>query len=369
VWDGDHGTVTTQPRVEAPTDWDDELSYWGVDPEKFAVVEPVKFTAYHGWARTEQGEDAVSAIRWVFRSGLRLHRPDIDPDYDKLISEIRSHKKAPPKPSDTGAAFLVNLADWQLGKRDGDGTEGIVHRCLMLIDKVQHRVGALRKSGVELSTLYVAGLGDLVEGCEGHYPMQAFDVELDRRQQVKVARRLLVKMITAWAPLFGKVVVLAVPGNHGEHRSNGEAFTTFGDNDDTAVFEQVAEILGESDSYSHVSFVIPDSELTVTLDLCGTVVGFAHGHQATRGSSIPQKIEGWWKGQQHGRHPIGDADILVTAHYHHFACKADAGRTWLQCPTLDGGSEWFEHQSGSRTTPGTLTLVVGNGGWNSLEIL
>jgi len=37
------------------------------------------------------------------------------------------------------------------------------------------------------------------------------------------------------------MVVGAVPGNHGESRRGSKAFTTFEDNDDLAVFEQVAE--------------------------------------------------------------------------------------------------------------------------------
>jgi len=362
------GEITTGAVDGCPDDWTPLLEHYGLDERYEIDGNSVQFTAWDGWKRGDQGEDAVSCVQYSYKAKVRLKQPGRDPDYDALLKEIRGHK--PKKPAAGGSAtMIVGLADWQLGKRDGDGTEGIVHRALLLADKLPRRVKALRAQNVQLGTLIVAGMGDLVEGCEGHYPMQSFSVELDRRQQVKVARRLLVKLLTAWAPLFERVIVPCVPGNHGENRSNGKAYTSFGDNDDVAVFEQVAEILAENDAYANVSFVIPESELTVTLDCSGTVVGFAHGHQATRGNSIPQKVEAWWKGQQHGRHPIGDADLLLTAHYHHFAAKADAGRTWLQCPTIDGGSEWFEHQSGSRTTPGTLSLVVGDGGWNHLEIL
>ena len=48
--------------------------------------------------------------------------------------------------------MIVCLSDWQMGKRDGDGTKGIVARI------------ELRKSGVDLAHLYVVGLGDIVEG-------------------------------------------------------------------------------------------------------------------------------------------------------------------------------------------------------------
>ena len=614
------GHITTGPLDEPPSDWGPLIEYFGFPADRFEIIPgTVKVSAWQGWKRENQGEQAVSTIQHSYRAGIRQKRPGVDPDYEALREEIRRHKPKKSKGPDGPAAMIVALADWQLGKRDGDGTEGIVHRALMLGDKVEQRVKTLRRVGVNPGTLYVAGMGDIVEGCSGHYcvttdtpvltdglrwvpvgtlepgdtlysisekpagprgyryekaevihndledadvvrvifdngesitctpehpllaahrrdtggqtkyewvaasdlqpgyhdvpklfdvwedgttfdhgwlsgmydgegslsagadrsapnilgisqkagpvmdriclllarfgvpfsksdtrvsgvevvrvrggqrsilrllgmirptrllekvgypymranewarvvavvpagrrkvaklgtsshtyiangypshnSMQSFQVELDRREQVTVARRLIVKLLRQWAPLFDKVVVLAVPGNHGEHRQDGKAFTNFGDNDDTAVFEQVCEILSESDAFKHVSWVIPKNELTVTLDCAGTVVGFAHGHQATRGANIAAKIEAWWKGQQHGRHPIGDADVLITAHYHHFAAKTDAGRTWLQCPTLDGGSTWFEHQSGARTMPGTLSVVVGRGGWNHLEIL
>jgi hypothetical protein len=70
--------------------------------------------------------------------------------------------------------------------------------------------------------------------------MQTFSVELDRRQQVKLVRRMLVTMLTEWGRLPVQMVVGCVPGNHGENRRGGKAFTTFEDNDDLAVFEQAA---------------------------------------------------------------------------------------------------------------------------------
>ena len=103
-----------------------------------------------------------------------------------------------------------------------------------------------------------------------------------------------------------------MPGNHGENRKNGRSYTTFDDNADLEVFEQAAEILqANPDAYQHVSFVIPTGDMTVTLDVAGTIVTWAHGHQFG-GSGLPlAKARSWWQGKMAAMHPAGDSSVLV----------------------------------------------------------
>jgi hypothetical protein len=213
-------------------------------------------------------------------------------------------------------------------------------------------------------------MGDMVENCDGHYPQQAYGVALDRRQQVKLVRRMLTELITAWAKLPCRMVVGCVPGNHGENRKAGKSFTTFEDNDDLAVFEQVQEILAHNpDAYGNISWVIPDGDMTITLDVCGTVVAFAHGHQFT-GSGLPlNKAKTWWSGKMRAMHPVGDAAVLAYGHFHHLQCLQDGPRTIFGCPSNDGGSRWFEEKGGPTTACGTLTFVCDKDGWHDLRVL
>jgi hypothetical protein len=209
----------------------------------------------------------------------------------------------------------------------------------------------------------------MVESCDGHYEMQTFSVQLDGRQQVKLVRRILVDMLSEWARL-GPMVVGCVPGNHGERRRGNKAFTTFEDNDDLAVFEQAQEILAANpDAFGHVRFVIPDGDMTLTLDISGTVCSFAHGHQFT-GSGLPlNKAKGWWKSKMEAVHPVGDARVLAFGHYHHLQVLQDGPRTIFGCPSNDGGSRWFEERGGPTTACGTLTFVSGPEGWSDLAVL
>jgi predicted phosphodiesterase len=250
-----------------------------------------------------------------------------------------------------------------MGKGEGGGSAGIVSRFLAGIGEVEHRWKELVKTGRPLDKMVVVGLGDLVESCSGHYAMQAFQADLDRREQVTVLRRILVKALTHWATFAPQIIVAAVPGNHGENRANGKAYTSFGDNDDVAVMEQVGEIIRANPAYDHIAFVFPKNELTLTLDVHGTILGLAHGHQV-KGSA-----ESWWGKQAFGMQPIGDADILLTGHYHHLAVKQSGQRTHFQAPALDGGSQWFTEQAGVVAPAGLLTFTVSRFGWDDLRVL
>jgi predicted phosphodiesterase len=321
----------------------------------------------HAWTREAQGEDAVTRPCWRYRFVIEPlpATAERDSDVDALVELIAKHKPRKAAPSGE-RALVVCLSDWQLGKPDGDGTEGTVARILASIDAVTARAKELRKSGRSLGSLYVAGLGDLIEGCGDHYAMQTFGVELNLVEQVRVVRRLLVKALTTWAPLFAEVVVACVPGNHGENRRDGKAFTDWTDNHDVAVFEQAAAVLeANPDTYGHVSFVFPDGDdLTLTLDVAGTVVALAHGHQYRSGKAME-----WWAKQAHGMQPAGDATLLLAGHLHHLLVEQAGAKTFIQAPAMDGGSTWWKHTTGQDSPPGLLTLTVGPNGWDDLKLL
>jgi hypothetical protein len=293
-----------------------------------------------------------------------------DVDVEALIREVKRRKAAPPKDVLAERGLVVCLADWQAGKSDHGGVEALVERLMKLKSSVPARIKEANKTGRPISHLYVIGMGDMVEGCDGHYDQQTYSVALDRRQQVKLVRRILTMMISEWSRLPVRMVVGAVPGNHGENRKGGKSFTTFEDNDDLAVFEQVQEILSHNeDAFRNVSWVIPDGDMTITLDVCGTVVAFAHGHQFGNGAMPLGKAKAWWSGKMRAMHPTGDATCLVFAHFHHLQVLQDGPRTIFGCPSNDGGSRWFEERGGPTTACGTLTFVCDEDGWHDLRVI
>ena len=357
------GQVTVRGGDRPPADWSAIIRELGLDPAAWTVDEsqPVQVRTW------DSGEQRC----FYYRATVIPASPNaVGADLEALVRAVQRRRgKSPQNASQrVSRALVVCLADWQAGKADHGGVEALLERLFALKDAVPARLKALKKAGRDVDSLYVIGMGDMVEACDGHYAMQTFQVQLDRRQQVRLVRRMLVELLSDWAKRVPTVVVGAVPGNHGEGRKNGKAFTTFEDNDDLATFEQAQEVLTAA-GFDNISWVIPDGDMTITLDVAGTVVGFAHGHQMN-GAGIPlAKARRWWQGKMAAQHPIGDASVIVYGHYHHFQALQDGPRTIFGCPSNDGGSRWFEEQGGPATACGTLSFTCDADGWHDLAII
>jgi hypothetical protein len=350
-----HVTYRTNTRPdETVHDWTFILEDYGLDPKTFRVVEPVQVRSWDA----NVGDGQVQRL-YYYRAAIRSSVDDVD--YDDLLDRIRKKPdRRIPDQTDGGRSLVVCLSDWQLGKCDGEGTAGVVNRVKALQTDLKTHGRRLRKTGVQIDQLVVLGLGDLVEGCSGWYPMQAWNVELDQRGQLRLAYELITALLDDWAGEFPKLVVAAVAGNHGENRQAGKAYTTFGDSLDIQAFEIVQHAFQSNPGrYPNIGWLIPANELSISLEASGTIIGMAHGHQ-TRGSKhAATRVWDWWQGQQMGRRPVADADILVTGHYHYLSVVANGGRTHIQVPPLDSGSDWFAERYGMETTAGAVVFTVG----------
>jgi predicted phosphodiesterase len=367
------GEVVTEPipAGEEP-EWGHIFEHFHLDSARYEIITPVEMRSWEGWVNDGDGV----ATRWLYyyKARFQLRSEAVNGvDLSDLVNAIYKDTRA--SQLATGDyALVVNLSDWQAGKRDGDGTLGLIGRVRQAIIDMRGRVRDLRRMGIHVGTIVVAGVGDLIEGCDGHYAMQAFTVELNRRDQVKLVRRLAAELIRAAAKLVERVIVVAVGGNHGENRKGGKAFTDFADNDDVAIFEQIAEAFAENpDAYGHVSFVIPHDELDVTLDVCGTIVTWTHGHLFGTGATAENKAKSWLSSQALHKEQAGQCDLLISGHYHHL-CVAQWGAVgWVQVPALDGGSDWWRKRRAEHSPPGMCSLVVGTGiaaaGWSHLHML
>ena len=369
--DSAQGTLTVVAGDSPPTDWSVVIREFGLDPAAWTVDENARVEV-RTW-------DSGDSRNYYYRATILPRRDAVtSPDVDALIKEVKRKKRKPPEQTESSRALCVVAADWQAGKGNehGTGAEELLDRLFILRDEVPRRVKALAKAGEPVDTIALLSVSDLVEGCAGHYNMQQHQTELDNRQQARLVRRMLVELITAWAPLVPNMTVATVPSNHGERRLNGKAYTNWGDNADVEVFEVVREILAQNpDAYGHIRWCIPDQQMTVTVDVCGTVIGLAHGHQFRGSGAAQQKALKWWKDMAMNRTAIGDCDLLLSGHLHHFTAITEGvedspkGRTHFQAPALDVGSKWWEHMGGSPTQQGTLTFTVDERGWDNLKII
>lgn len=374
----DLGTITVASRDEAPGEGAaaDYLRRLGFDPDLYQF-EPVEVTAKETnveawWHRDNDGEDAVTrpVTNTVFFARFKLTRRSagLDFDIDELIDRIPTPKlERRTRSKQPGETLVVMLADWQFGKRDQGGVEALVGRLKALGPAVVRRVAELRAMGRNVECIAFVGLGDLVEGCVGFYPQQLHAVELDRRTQLRGVRRMLTELIVQVAPLNIPMVVTGVAGNHGENRGAGGnkgGMTTPGDNDDLIVLETVAEAFEHRPGYGHVSFVVPDQELSHTLDFSGMHTLMFHGHMSSGGW---KGIWTWFKNQiAHGH---TSARLLLCGHYHHLHLEQDGDLTVLQATALEGGSDYYTARFGAITKPGTTTALVSAAGVRDIAVL
>lgn len=273
------------------------------------------------------------------------------------LKALRPNRKAPTPAYDGDATMVIDWADFQIGKAVGGGTVATIERFDSAIEQMIYRAKELKRLNRNTGRLVVIGGGDLVEGCF-IYPHQSFELDMDRRSQINTVTTMILDGLDRLAPLFSNVTVLAVPGNHGEHREQGHRVNRF-DNDDCLVFENAARVTERDKRLAHVDFVIAQSEMAKTIDVNGWVLGATHGQAYGKTPGQPLlKAYNWFKNQAAGRQPIGDADVLFTHHFHH-ETSADFGAVFIQqWPALDGGSPQYTDWSGQAAKPGMGSCVI-----------
>lgn len=357
----DGGFVVTDPRGEAPEDWDAvlaELLPPGIDASQFAIVgDSVEVRAWD--ANVGDGE---TTRLYYFKARITRRKPlEETIDLEDIIAAAKASVPGTPTKSKEERTYFLQITDLQAGQADGDGVEGMVAKALQLGQLALNDIEGLALMGKPATSVFVPMTGDLVEGISGWYETQTFSVELDRRDQVKLVRRLLTEFLLTLRKAGLPIHVAVVPGNHGENRQNGKAYTSLGDNDDVAVVEQIAEAFDLA-GIEDVTFSFPARErLSLTVEVLGWIVGLTHGHIARGGGTgVEGKILGWFKSMAATRDPIGDSDLLFTGHYHHARFQQLVGDTqWIQGGALCDASSWFSQSAGLVSDPvvmkGTIT--------------
>jgi hypothetical protein len=275
-------------------------------------------------------------------------------DLEKLIAEIA--KWRPGKGSKPNTGSLTNvfaIGDTQYGKDAGDGSEGTVRRVLGSIDESVARHKELVKAGRNIGTVCLPQLGDCIEGSTSQHGKVLGRSDLTVTQQVRLGRRVLMQWMKAFAPLVENIIVPVVPGNHDEpHRV---VISNPSDSWQVEVVAAVQDACAENPALAHIQFRYPEHDHgSLAVNLGGTLLGMVHGHQAR---DLPK----WWANQSTGRTAVGEADILLSAHYHHFVAQQVGPRLWLQVPAMDGGSPWFRERAGLESPAGIVSFVVGDG--------
>lgn len=292
------------------------------------------------------------------------------PDFASLIQLARASRRKPKTPDERPhRSVVVGYADPQTGKVASRGGTP------ELLERVQASLGLLEEYCDEMKAdaAYLLDAGDAIEGFE-NTPGQLFTNDLSLPRQVEVASDILFEFTDLLARKHNSVVVAGIGSNHCRWRAGKGALGLPGDDWGIHMHRQLAKALARNKTYDHVSVTWPgDHEETLSLDISGTIVGLAHGHQVNR----PEQIPTWWAKQTHGGQPIAHAELLITGHFHSFRTEAtgrdpfkDREKRWFQCPTLDNGSDYYRMTAGADSDPGLLVFTIDEGtGWDNMRVL
>jgi predicted phosphodiesterase len=343
------GFVQTKARPASESvDSKTLLEDFNLDPAEWTITN-VRKSQWQTYSGDTLESQRISIVPF---NGDRMN----DLDLEKLIEEVSKWRPGKAEKQTSGElAYVFAPSDQQIGKKQGDdGTEGTVHRLLEITEQSVHRLKELRKIGRSIGTVCIPLPGDHVEGnVSQNGKLQGLAAsDLGLTEQTRVARRLLMAQIKAFAPLADSVIVPVVNGNHDEVTRQVSADPSDGWNVEIA--SAVQDACAENDALAHVQFRFPEkSHQTLAINVCGTMLGLFHGHQT--GTNVLKYLSE----QSAGQTSLGMCDIWISGHYHNFKSMDIGGRFWVQAPTTDPGSAWWRDRHGLESPPGVLTMVIG----------
>lgn len=360
-WDGQRGALVTSGLTEQPKTWDAFIRDAGLDPADVCVIGNVQV---RGWDAPQAGGNIIRMHYYRLTLGRREGNANID----ELVASVRRVRSVPRPAVDTSsqAAFVFGAGDLQLGKPDGDGVQGTVDRYLDSVDKAAARYKALARAH-PLGQVHIAWLGDCIEGAQSQGGANIWRMSLTITEQLRLLRRLMLHTLDVFAPLAERVTAVSIPGNHDEAiRINGKGTTRYDDSHAVDSLIAVGDAIAMNPrSFGHVQLFTPaNDELTVTLEVGGTIITHAHGHQFRTGKHME-----WWKGQAFGDHPAAAAHLLMAGHMHHLVVDTSGKRTFVQVPAFESESSWWRHRTGENGNPGAVTMLTHDGEWSDLAIV
>lgn len=330
------------------------LEQEGQDPSLWEVV---------GFRKVQYGrvDEPMESVTFTFR-----RKPEARPERDltELLSVIETYE--PKMSGETGShGYLVLLGDMQFGKGDGDGPEGTLRRTIECLNKAADLL-ATHRQRYDIGPVHIGWLGDHIEGFVSQGGSNAWRTTLTLTEQIRLTRRVMLHALTTFAPLTTELTMAAVPGNHGEAvRFGDHGITRYDDSHDTESLIAVADAAALTGAFDHVRFFVPDQDdLTVSVEVAGTRIAHAHGHQWRSG-----KHWEWWRAQAFHNPSLAAAHVLVAGHLHHELTEGDGDRLFMQVPALESESTWWKLTRGSTGSPALMTGITKDGRIDAREVI
>lgn len=322
----------------------------------------------HGWSRANQGDDAVTVPTWWYRFAVEPSG-SLAANADEIIKLINLRKPSNQTKATGPGVFHYLAGDLQLGKMDGDSTEGIVDYLVASLEAAVAEFKVRRKFE-KLGTVHMAWLGDCIEGNQSQKGRNMWRTTLTVTEQVRLFRRLMMYGVDLFAPIVESLELDVVNGNHDEMQR--QLATRGDDGHATEAAISLADGLSLNPKvYEHVNVFVPPIDSTyMTREIGSSIFTMAHGHQWRRGKAFD-----WWEGQTFNFQSPGAAHFLLHGHFHtmgldhSFGVDTKRERTVICVPTFESESTWWKEKTGDMSKRGAIVMSSAGGEFRNLHIV
>jgi hypothetical protein len=258
---------------------------------------------------------------------------------------------------------LVQLSDWQLGKKSADYDIDVAAKRIGLLAEKVKRVVEIQRKDHAVDEIVILLTGDLVESDGNIFPGQAFEVEPGGLYlQIFRGAEILAQFVRAMAALFPTVRVYGAIGNHGRL---GRYSDHSPESNSDAILMNIARQLVSTEKRVtwKESLTMGGRHWYDTFDLPGGKLGMiVHGDQFRGGLGMPwygvaKKASGW-------QLSVARFDYLWFGHWHQPArlVLADGKITTWCSPSLESSNRFAQEVVGASGEPGQwLQFFDGNG--------
>lgn len=342
------------------------LEACGLDPERWTIIGRVRTSAW----QQKQGGEFLHSYRVHVEPINEEHASIIDPD--ALMHILESLPREEPIKKSVGDEYwaVFHVADLQLGKADGGGSEHIVNTYMERLNSFVAWLQAMSTIR-NIAGVQICMPGDCVEGnmSQSGRNTGMASLDLSLTDQVRVLSRLMNITVAKMCDLVPKVYLDVVNGNHDEAQRMPS--TTSGDGWAVLAAKMLdgfkADGLADG-RLDNLEVRYPkDNRAWLVAKVGDTNVVVTHGHHIKPGGAN-QVLEWWTKMVGHGQMP--HVGVLQFGHFHQPMLRSEGvyidqecvgSRTAICADTYEGESTWFYNSTGKRSANvGTAYLLSNN---------
>ena len=311
-------------------------------------LEQLKSTHAKALRRLAKREDETEALVDAVYKAARDAASSI------TIKPVNAPK--PDKRKSGAEVAVVQLSDWQLGKRSESYSIEVAEQRLNLLAKKVEDIVAIQRKDHPVDDLRIYLTGDLVESDGNIFPGQAYEVEAGGLYlQIFKGAELLANFVRRMSATFPRITVRGAIGNHGRLGRYGDHSPE--SNADAMLYRVAAQLVGDNKRIDWAeSFTKGARHWYDTDTIADKRIMLVHGDQFRGGLGMPwygvaKKAQAWAVSMFPFRY-------LMFGHWHQPArlVLSDGKITSWCSPSLESDNRFANEVVGASGEPGQWLL-------------